>query len=141
MCPAQGRRTPKYRSIHEWEELYQKQPNQFPVEARKLAGSYAYTLGYHDGGGYHGLRCDSGDALPILADRLESLDRPNSDNHGRKGQNVLYLGGNVQWHTNRNAGIGGDDIFSNWDNKVLAGKSREDTVLGPSDASPTPRQE
>ena len=146
MCPAQGHSAAKCRPIRELEELYEKNPGEFLLEARKLASGYAYTLGYRDERGqYHGLRCDSGDALPIMADRpdsrLESLPQLNSANHGGTGQNVLYLGGNVQWHTNRNAGIGGDDIFLNGDNKVLAGKSREDTVLGPSDASPTPKEE
>jgi hypothetical protein len=142
MCPPQGHGAPKCRSVHELEELYQERPREFLAEAHQLAGGYAYTLGYRDAFGHHGLRCDTGekDKLPIMADRLDSLNQSNSANHGGNGQNVLYLGGNVQWHTNRNAGIKGDDIFTNWDNKVLAGKAREDTVLGPSDSSPTPRE-
>lgn len=138
-CPAQGSLPSKRRSVHEMEKLYEENLTAFRQEARKLAGGYAYTLGYFDvAGNYHGLRCDSGDHLPIIADRLESLRQPNSANHGGGGQNVLYLGGRVEWHTNRNAGIAGDDIFVNWDNQILAGKAREDTVLGPGDASPTP---
>jgi prepilin-type processing-associated H-X9-DG protein len=87
-----------------------------------------------------GLRCDSGDTLPIMADRLEDLHQGSSANHGGRGQNVLYLDGHVEWRTNRNAGINGDDIFVNWDNQVFAGRAREDTVLGSSDATPTPRE-
>jgi hypothetical protein len=139
-CPAQGRRAVQCRSIHELEELYDTQPKAFHEEARQLAGNYAYTLGYRDGAGHHGLRCDSGekDKLPIMADRLESLSQSNSPNHGGQGQNVLYLGGNVRFCTQRTVGINSDDIYTNWDQQVLAGKAREDTVLGPSDASPTP---
>jgi hypothetical protein len=141
-CPARGPRPPQYRSVREMEELFEKDRAAFHEEARKLAGTYAYTLGYFDGAGqYRGLRCDSGDTLPIMADRLEFLSQRNSPNHGGDGQNVLYLGGHVIWHTQRTAGIDGDDIFLNWDHRVLAGKAREDTVLGSSDASPTPREE
>jgi hypothetical protein len=138
-CPAQRLPKPERRSLEEMDELYEKDVKAFRHTARQLAGGYAYSLGYRDSSGYHGLRCDSGDRLPILADRLETplLER-NSANHGGDGQNVLYLGGHVQWHTNRNAGVAGDDIYVNWDNQVLAGKAREDTVLAPGDASPTP---
>jgi hypothetical protein len=138
-CPAQERQPPDRRSVRELEELFAKDPDAFRVEARKQAGGYAYTLGYVDASGHHGLRCDSGDQLPIVADRLESLTHTNSVNHGGFGQNILYLGGDVQWRTTRHAGIDGDDIFVNWDHQVRAGKAKEDTVLGPGDASPMPR--
>lgn len=140
-CPAQGRSEAKYRSVRELEELYEKHPTEFRQEARNLSRGYAYTLGYRDAGGHHGLRRDSGDTLPIVADRLESLTQSNSSNHGGEGENVLYLGGDVRWCTLRTVGVDNDDIFINWDNKVLAGKALKDTVLGISDASPAPRQE
>ncbi len=139
-CPAQASSDRSRRSLREMEELYARNPEAFRQEASKLAGGYAYTLGYRDTAGHHGLRCDSGDLLPIVADRLDSPTQPNSVNHGGGGQNVLYLGGHVEWRTNRNAGIDGDDIFVNWDKQVLAGKAREDTVLGPGDASPSPHE-
>lgn len=137
-CPTQASRPPHPRSLRELEELYQRDPEGFRQVAGQLAGDYAYTLGYRDEAGHHGLRCDSGDRLPIMADRLGPLSQRNSANHGGGGQNVLYLGGRVIWCTQRTVGIDGDDIFVNWDNRVLAGKAREDTVLGPGDATPTP---
>ena len=146
-CPAQERRPAEIRSVREMEELYARDPNKFLVEARRLAGGYAYTLGYRDSAGYHGLRCDTVETdslklLPIVADRLESLMQLNSANHGGTGQNVLYLDGHVEWRTNRNAGINGDDIYVNRHDppQLLAGEGREDTVLGPGDASPSPRE-
>jgi prepilin-type processing-associated H-X9-DG protein len=139
-CPARGSRAPRCRSLRELEELYQNDPDAFRLESGKLAGDYAYTLGYRDGGGHHGLRCDSGGTLPIMADRLGPLSQRNSANHGGRGQNVLYLDGHAEWRTDRNAGINRDDIYVNWDNQISAGKAREDTVLGPSDATPTPRE-
>jgi prepilin-type processing-associated H-X9-DG protein len=145
-CPSQQRRPGEHRSVTEMEALYQSNPDAFRQEAKRLAGGYAYTLGFRDAaGGYHGLRCDSVESgnlklLPIVADHLDSLTQRNSPNHGGDGQNVLYLDGHAEWRTSRNAGINGDDIFVNWDNQVLAGKSREDTVLGSGDASPGPRE-
>lgn len=144
-CPAQERRPPSRRTVREMEELYDKNPDAFRSEARMLSGGYAYTLGYLDmNGGYHGLRCDSVESgnlklLPIVADRLDTPTQRNSANHGGEGQNVLYLDGHVEWRTSREAGINRDDIFVNWDNQVLAGKAREDSVLGSGDASPSPR--
>jgi len=139
-CPAQKDVPAERYSTQELEELYQSNPDEFRRVARRMAGGYAYSLGYRDSDGHHGLRCNSGDRLPILADGLESLDQSNSPNHGGEGQNVLYLGGTVEWHTNRKAGVDLDDIFVNWDNQVLAGKAWKDTVLGLGDASPTPRE-
>jgi prepilin-type processing-associated H-X9-DG protein len=140
-CPAQGRSVPQCRSVRELEELYEKQSfDEFRAEARKLVVGYAYSLGYCDEAGHHGLRSDSGDSLPIVADRLEDLRQRSSANHGGRGQNVLYLDGHVEWRTNRNAGINLDDIFVNWENQVYAGRALQDTVLGPSDATPTPRE-
>ncbi|HEY7311920.1 MAG TPA: hypothetical protein VH643_21330 [Gemmataceae bacterium] len=139
-CPAQKATAARPHSLREMEELYGRDPELYRREAGTLAGDYAYTLGYRDDGGHHGLRCDSGDRLPIMADRLGSLDQRNSANHGGRGQNVLFLGGNVIFCTQRTVGIDGDDIFVNWDNRVLAGKAREDTVLGASGDTPTPRE-
>jgi hypothetical protein len=140
ICPARGSASLKCRSVQELEQLYANDPEEYLREVRKLAGSYAYTLGYRDENGHHGLRCDSGSMLPIMADRLESLQQANSPNHGGDGQNVLFLGGQVIWCTRRTVGINGDDIFVNWDDKVLAGKSLEDTVLGPSESHPAPQE-
>lgn len=144
-CPAQERRPPQRRSVREMEKLYETNLEAFRSEARQLAGGYAYTLGYRDALGYHGLNSKSVEfgnlkLLPIIADRLEKLSQLNSANHGGIGQNVLYLDGHVEWRSSRNAGIEGDDIFVNWDNQVLAGKSRVDSVLGSGDASPGPRE-
>jgi hypothetical protein len=134
-CPAQGRRPPPRYSVGELEELYATSPEQFRAAARTLAGNYAYTLGYQEGGHLCGLRGDSGDSLPILADR-SSPAGGNSPNHGGDGQNVLYVGGWVRWCARPTAGVGGDDIYLNRHNQVLAGVNRIDTVLGPSDARP-----
>jgi hypothetical protein len=139
-CPAKEHRPPKRRTIQELEDLYARDPIRFRSEARELTGGYAYSLGYVDAAGYHGLRRDFGDDLPIVADRLDSLAQANSANHGGGGQNVLHIGGHALWRSTRFVGINGDDIFVNRANQVLAGIGPDDTVLGPGDASPNPRE-
>jgi hypothetical protein len=95
--------------------------------------TYAYTLGYRDDVGLHGIRRDPNNpywgSLPLAADR-PALGRktPNPD-HG-SGQNVLFAGGNVRFCSSANVGIDGDDIYRNQLGEVAAGRSLADTVLG-----------
>jgi hypothetical protein len=140
-CPAQGGSSEPRLSVRDLEALYDNDRSEFQRQARRLAGNYAYSLGYRDRAGYHGLHsdCEEKDRLPIVADSLKSLNDSNSVNHGVSGQNVLYLGGNVAWKTTRHAGVDGDDIFLNWDHQLASGKALRDTVLGPGDASPVPQ--
>ena len=109
---------------------------------KKIGGCYAYSLGYRenaDGALHHfGLRCDSGDRLPIMSDKPPYSEGTcplgNSSNHGGNGQNVLFIGGNVNYYPTRYVGMGGDDIFTNKHNKMAAGFGLADSVLGPSEA-------
>jgi hypothetical protein len=137
VCPAEGPQPqPTRRSLRELEDLLQGRPEEFAAAARDLAGSYAYSLGYREGNVYHQLRSDSGDDLPILADHLPCDAPGNSPNHGGGGQNVVGVGGQVRWCTQRTVGAGGDDIYLNRRNEVRAGLDRDDTVLGCGDAAP-----
>jgi hypothetical protein len=120
----------------ELEQLYQNQPEVFKSVARSLAGNYAYSLGYSDNGQLQGLRRDSGDLLPLLADAPPQTGGGLSPNHGGLGQNVLYIGGNVRWCTQRTVGINCDDIYLNQDGQLRTGRNWSDTVLAPSAATP-----
>ena len=54
------------------------------------------------------------DANPVFRDGRFERDRVHwtvSDNHGGQGQNVLYLDGNVEWATDCNVGVGGNNIW------------------------------
>ena len=101
---------------------------------------YAYSLGYLATGVLNGLRSDDGDPLPIMADgpdvRYGQVLSGNSLNHEGRGQNVLFTDGHVEFRTVR--AVGGDDIYLNQDGLVAAGRSRFDTVLGASWATPLP---
>jgi hypothetical protein len=138
-CPALGRRPPPRYTLQELDEMAHQCPGEFKAAAREFSGDYAYSLGYVQNDILYGLRRDSGDYLPILADRPPAAGAGNSPNHGGGGQNVLYIGGQVRWCVDRGAGVDRDDIYLNQKYQLLAGENRLDTVLGPSDASPYPR--
>jgi anti-sigma factor RsiW len=133
-CPARGRREPPRCSVAELERLYEQAPEEYRGLARELAGHYAYCLGYQEGTRLRGLRRDTADCLPILADGAEGPG--NSLNHGGSGQNVLYVGGHVRWAAQPTVGEEGDNIYVNRHNRVGAGVCRPDSVLGASDARP-----
>jgi hypothetical protein len=136
VCAGTGDPNPMRPSLGELEQLYCNQPEVFKSVARTLAGSYAYSLGYSDGGSLQGLRRDSGDLLPLLADAPPTAGSGLSPNHGGRGQNVLYIGGHVRWCTERTVGVNCDDIYLNQDGKLRTGRNWCDTVLAPSAATP-----
>jgi hypothetical protein len=94
--------------------------------------TYSYTLGFRDETGQlRGLDKAPGyDLMPILADAPTRQGTAALPINHRRGQNVLFAGGNVRFCTTSTVGVNGDDIFWNQYDKVGAGVSREDTVLG-----------
>jgi hypothetical protein len=146
LCPAcGGDLTPpstdpnQLRLLEEW---YETDRPRFEQAIASLAGSYAYSLGYRDEHGLHGLQIDAGmDRMPIMADcppfdGKSASEKGNSKNHGCRGQNVLFVSGAVEFITTRTLGSGEDDIYLNQERLILAGVHQNDTVLGASDASP-----
>src|SRR5262249_13416954 len=134
-CPANGQRGRSQITLAEFDAMRTERPEEFEALARGLSGCYAYTLGYCepvDGHECHfGLRRDSGDETPIRADRPPygedlSVLAGNSYNHGRKGQNVLFVGGQVRFYTD--PVVAGDDIYHNRAYRVAAGLNRFDAV-------------
>ena len=100
--------------------------------------TYAYTLGFRDPSGeLHGLDKSPGyDLMPILADAPGRNGSTTYPVNHRRGQNVLFAGGNVRFCTTSTVGIDADDIFTNYVGGVGAGLSRNDTVLGRPDERP-----
>src|SRR5262249_46638808 len=102
-CPTVGMRPPEQVTMEEIENEADNQPEQFEEHIRRLAGCYAYSLGYFKDGVHQGLHSSQQpmDGLPIMADKPpfdqtdppDTLENGNSPNHGGSGQNVLYLGG------------------------------------------------
>jgi hypothetical protein len=135
VCDPYGRRPGPLPSSGEVEQA-RDHPELFRDRARQLAGNYAYTLGYRENGTLHGL--SAGDCnQPIMADHRPLPEiGSNSPNHGGAGQNVLYIGGNVKWHTTPWAGCPDDDIYLNRNGKVAPGVDCDDAVLAPGEAGP-----
>lgn len=55
-----------------------------------------------------------GDSTPLFADgqsTCKRMDNTVSRNHGRRGQNVLYLDMHVSWAKSADVGVGGNNIF------------------------------
>lgn len=139
-CPANGYQAPsKPPSLQTLKEMT---TNDFEQLAPTLSGCYAYSLGYGDAPNFKSHRKDSENSefLPIVSDRppheVAAGVMGNSPNHLGKGQNVLYSDGHVTFTDKRNVGVEQDDIFTNADKKVAAGKHRWDAVLGESKARP-----
>jgi hypothetical protein len=144
-CAALKKPAPRRMTI---EDLHSLPPEQLAQYMQELRDLYAYGLGYYDSKGVlHGFRRgEDSDLTPIVADNPPFEQPPpgmgmpgNSLNHARKGQNVLHLGGDVQFLTTRYLpGRKDDDIYLNDNGHVAAGIHREDAVLGASRARPVP---
>jgi hypothetical protein len=135
-CPAVGAGPLPTHSVADLEALAHGQPEELRKVMRTLVPGYAYSLGFEDGGRLYGPHRGLGDLNPLLADRPTDSADGNSLNHHGKGQNVLYIGGNVRWCVNRHVGEEMDDIYLNRCYERRAGLDRADTVLGPSDSRP-----
>jgi hypothetical protein len=140
-CPATGRQPAEPVSLARLQDLYETDRERFEQYIREIGGCYAYPLGYRAEGQLRGFELPvpgrGDDLLPILADRPPFEDGSdlltgNSQNHGGAGQNVLRLGGQVQWYTSRNVGPDGDDIYLNRRQELDAGVDRLDAVLAAS---------
>jgi hypothetical protein len=103
---------------------------------KRMGGSFAYPLGYHDETGAYQQRPFTGDEqAPLLSDAPMLAPREvRSVNHGGQGQNVIDQSLRVRFRTE--AVVAGDDIFLNDEGRQAAGVSRRDSVLGPSDVGP-----
>jgi hypothetical protein len=142
-CPGD---TPRPPDSYTFADLERLTPDEFRAVSRRLAGCYAYSLGYQEPGGLMllGLTRAMDGLLPIMSDAPPAHDNGNevspgnSTNHGGKGQNVLFRDGHVEFRTQRTVGPGDDDIFLNAEQRVAAGRGPRDAVLGRSDAVPFP---
>jgi hypothetical protein len=107
---------------------------------KKIGGCYGYHLGYVDHGQLVPITVQHDHNTPILADRPfrpgedPAWNMVNSPNHGMRGQNVLFLGGHVNFIRGRS--LAGDDLFLNELQRLAAGRHSRDAVLAPSEFPP-----
>lgn len=147
-CPGNGSfNPPTTLSLADLDREHALRPEQFEQDIRRLSGCYGYSLGYqNERGQLEGLRIDPDiPYLPIMADRppfeqcgVTEVAAGNTQNHGGKGQNVLFMNGAVRFCSNPNVGIEGDNIYISKNGRAEAGINRFDTVLGASSFRPYP---
>jgi hypothetical protein len=104
---------------------------------RSMGGSYGYTLGYQDADGYRSQRNEHRPHFALMAD-APSFHRfaHQSDNHGGRGQNVLFEDMHVQFVRFGDRAPSGDMIFLNRLGYAEAGLDKEDAVIVPSEIAP-----
>jgi hypothetical protein len=139
VCPANAARGAKIApppSAKEIEDM--RGTPKYDGACRSMGGCYAYSLGYvNETGQLCGLRKDIlPGQTPLMSDRPRrqgeaDWETANSPNHGGRGQNVLYLGGQCRYERTRS--IDGDDIFLNRRGKLAPGVDSRDSVLAPSE--------
>lgn len=95
-------------------------------------GSYAYTLGYRNGGGYHATRNQNRPTFALMADSpCPSHEYRQTSSHGSLGQNVLFEDGHVGYEENCNLiECRDDDFFHNRENQIAPGLDEDDAVVG-----------
>jgi len=104
---------------------------------QQMGGSYGYCIGYLDHGALEPTKNLSRAGFAIMADApLEDRPDRQSDNHGGRGQNVLFEDGHVRFLTTSRPSGMSDDIFANDDDLVAAGVHRDDAVIASSGVTP-----
>ena len=62
------------------------------------------------------------------------MEKGNSGNHEKDGQNVLFGDGHVAWEKNPFCGVNGDNIFTNQNNNLTGSPdTKDDSLLLPTD--------
>jgi hypothetical protein len=116
-------------------ELDAMSPEELAVARAWMSPTYAYPLGYLVGRQYHYIRI-GGFRMPILSDAPSADANGMSPNHGGEIIQVLFADGRVGALTSAKVNGGHDDMFSNVEGRMAAGRGSQDIVLGPSYATP-----
>lgn len=98
-----------------------------------MGGSYAYAMGYVQGGQYHAVRNQARPDFALMAD-APGDDLASSPHHGC-GFNVLFEDGRVGYRHSCRLDCG-DDIFRNRLGQLGPGIGPDDAVVAPSSAAP-----
>ena len=105
---------------------------------KRMAGSYAYRVGYVDNQGkYHQVRFVGTGGQPLLSDApSSSVPGFQSPNHGGCGQNVVSQDLSNRYHRQCMQSGSNDHFFLNEDEEHAAGRHPQDIVLGLSELKP-----
>jgi len=121
------------------DELTQAPRHRVIFLQRTMGGSFAYNLGYVENGQYQPLRDRGRSYYPIMSDTPHLTTEGHvSQNHGGRGQNVLFEAGNVRFVTSQTIDQESqDNIFLNDVGEIEAGLHADDVVIGHSAARPS----
>jgi hypothetical protein len=137
VCPGSSLATDQPFQVPSFSELQAASGRELGKLRNKMGGSYGYSLGYIDDGRYVSTRNLSRPTFALMADTpSDTLPGFQSQNHGGKGQNVLFEDGQVRFLTSSRPIEDGDDVFVNDTGLVAAGDQRNDSVIAGSSAAP-----
>lgn len=106
---------------------------------RRAGGSYGYSLGHVEGGRYQGPRNNRRSFYALVADAPSwQLAGHQSENHGGRGQNVLFEDGHVTLIVRSAGDDVPDAIYMNRDGRMEAANDPNDSVIGRSETPPLP---
>jgi hypothetical protein len=117
------------------EELEQAEPTELPQLQRRAGGTYSYALGYLQNGKYQTVRLLNRPHYPLMSDPVATNKRPGN-NHGQRGQNVLFDNGSVRFITECQIEGCRDHYYQNDEGLEAAGLHEDDSVLVPSYVPP-----
>lgn len=124
------------RRFNPWElptlsEIDRAQGEELAVKQRRAFGSYGYNLGYWIGGRYVGPRDQHRTFFALVSDApSRQLPGFQSENHGGRGQNVLFEDGHYQYVARCVGGNCVDPLFQNRAGQMEPGLDEDDTVIG-----------
>ncbi len=114
-------------------ELDQASGAELRAMQRVMGGSYGYTLGYRTRGQYCTPRNSGRGTFALMSDAPSlHLASSQSDNHGGRGQNVLFDDFRVEFLPTCTASEGFDNLFRSRRGYFEAGADNNDSVIGPS---------
>jgi anti-sigma-K factor RskA len=140
ICPASKLAAEEF-AIPSMKELESARGQKLARMVQQMGGSYAFAIGYREGGRYRPLTLRAGANFPLMADSPDENGRPKG-HHGACGQNVLFSDGRVVYIYSRCwPGSRDHNIFANENGELDAGVGIDDSVLLPSHFGPRVREE
>ncbi|QDU99066.1 hypothetical protein [Lignipirellula cremea] len=137
ICPDSALATDNSWRVPTLQDLKQSSGQQLASLQKASGGSYGYTLGHVSDGFYQPTRNQARTYFAIMSDAPSSRTANHqSENHGGRGQNVLYEDLHIRFVRSMETASQDDDFFANRHGVIAAGADENDVVIGASDAIP-----
>jgi hypothetical protein len=130
-CPASDvvSRHPQW-SIPKLTDIDTAQGESWAELKSSASGGFGYNVGWIQGDQYRGVVNRQRPFFAIASDAPSQLETDQqSDNHGRRGQNVLYEDGHYRFLQRCSGSECVDDLFRNRAGRVAPGLDENDTVI------------